>query len=546
MSHLTSGGPAVRRTALAIVLGLSAAVLSPMPGRADAPALPRSTPEAQGVSSSRLLAFVDAADRRIDAMNSFMLLRHGQVVAEGWWAPDDAQQRHLLYSLTKSFTSTAVGLAIAEGKLTLDDKVLSHFPDAAPAAPGDELKAMRVRDLLTMSTGHHAEPAFTPKEPWTKTFLSAPVAHKPGTFFLYNSPASYMLSATVQKVTGTPLRAWLGPRLFDVIGITDPVWETSPEGISIGGTGLKLKTEDIARFGQLYLRKGEWQGKRVLPAAWVELATSRQMSNGSNPESDWEQGYGFQFWRTRHGYYRGDGAFGQFCVILQDLDAVVVITSGVRSMPAGTEPGVGTPAAGDRESAAPGRRNESPETDVSTGGVAPADADGLAIRDHRDAGRGQALHLRSERSEDRVARARDRRERPRGRAGRPHQRRRLSHDGGVRPVGEGPLRVRRARRSAGRGKRRVGRRRHLESHRPVHGNAVRRHPDAAICQRSARARLRDEPVARTSEATDADEPEQDQLIAALLAAGGRGLQPRQARLKAGPSFSTVIAPIALS
>jgi CubicO group peptidase (beta-lactamase class C family) len=334
MSHLTSGGPAVRRTALAIVLGLSAAVLSPMPGRADAPALPRSTPEAQGVSSPRLLAFVDAADRNIDAMNSFMLLRHGQVVAEGWWAPYDAQQRHLLYSLTKSFTSTAVGLAIAEGKLTLDDKVLSHFPDAAPAAPGDELKAMRVRDLLTMSTGHHAEPAFTPKEPWTKTFLSAPVAHKPGTFFLYNSPASYMLSATVQKVTGTPLRAWLGPRLFDIIGITDPVWETSPEGISIGGTGLKLKTEDIARFGQLYLRKGEWQGKRVLPAAWVELATSRQMSNGSNPESDWEQGYGFQFWRTRHGYYRGDGAFGQFCVILQDLDAVVVITSGVRSMPA--------------------------------------------------------------------------------------------------------------------------------------------------------------------------------------------------------------------
>lgn len=325
---------AARRTALALALSLSAAVLAPMRGRADTPALPRSTPEAQGVSSARLLAFVDAADANIDAMNSFMLLRHGQVVAEGWWAPYDARQRHLLYSLTKSFTSTAVGLAIAEGKLTLDDNVLQYFPDAAPAAPSDELKAMRVRDLLTMSSGHHAEPAFTPTEPWTRTFLAAPVAHKPGTFFLYNTPASYMLSAIVQKVTGAPLRTWLGPRLFDAIGITDPVWETSPEGVSIGGTGLKLRTEDIARFGQLYLRKGEWQGRRVLPAAWVELATSRQMSNGSNPDSDWEQGYGFQFWRTRHGYYRGDGAFGQFCVILQDLDAVVVITSGVRSMPA--------------------------------------------------------------------------------------------------------------------------------------------------------------------------------------------------------------------
>ena len=335
MPHSTSGIPAVRRTALVMAVCLSAAVVWPMRSAADAPPpLPRSAPEAQGVSSARLLAFVDAVDTGIDAMNSFMLLRHGQVVAEGWWTPYDAQSRHLLFSLTKSFTSTAVGLAIAEGRLTLDDRVIHHFPEGAPATPSDELKAMRVRDLLTMTTGHHAEPAFTAAEPWTKTFLSAPVAHKPGTFFLYNTPASYMLSAIVQKVTGSPLRTYLGPRLFDVIGITDPQWETSPEGVSIGGTGLKLRTEDIARFGQLYLRKGEWQGKRVLPESWVELATSRQVSNGSNPESDWEQGYGFQFWRMRHGYYRGDGAFGQFCLVLQDLDAVVVITSGVRSMPA--------------------------------------------------------------------------------------------------------------------------------------------------------------------------------------------------------------------
>ena len=122
-----------------------------------------------------------------------------------------------------------------------------------------------------------------------------------------------------------------GPRLFDVIGIVDPVWETSPEGVSIGGTGLKLKTEDVARFGPLYLQKGEWQGRRVIPASWVDLATSRQMSNGSNPESDWEQGYGFQFWRTRHGFYRGDGAFGQFCLVMPEHDAVLIITSGVRS-----------------------------------------------------------------------------------------------------------------------------------------------------------------------------------------------------------------------
>ena len=159
MSHSTSGGHAVRRTALALALLLSAAVPTSIRGAAAPAPLPRSTPEAQGVSSARLLAFIDAVDANIDAMHSVMLLRHGQLVAEGWWTPYDAQTRHALYSLTKSFTSTAVGLAIAEGRLSLDDRVLEHFPDAAPAAPSDELKAMRVRDLLTMSTGHHTEPA---------------------------------------------------------------------------------------------------------------------------------------------------------------------------------------------------------------------------------------------------------------------------------------------------------------------------------------------------------------------------------------------------
>ncbi len=315
---------------LAVLLCLSAAAGA---GGAVPFTFPRSTPEAQGVSSTAILNFLEEAEQKIDALHSIVIVRHGKVVAEGWWSPYAADEPHMLFSLSKSFTSTAVGLAIADGKLKVDDEVLRFFPEEAPAQPSANLRAMRIRDLLTMSTGHHAEPAFTAAESWTKTFLAAPVAHKPGTFFLYNTPASYMLSAIVQKVTGAPLRAYLGPRLFDVIGITDPVWETSPEGISIGGYGLRLRTEDIARFGQLYLGKGEWQGRRVLPAAWVELATSRQMSNGSNPESDWEQGYGFQFWRSRHGY-RGDGAMGQYCIVLQDLDAVLVITSGVRSMPA--------------------------------------------------------------------------------------------------------------------------------------------------------------------------------------------------------------------
>ena len=306
--------------------------------------LPHSTPERQGISSAAVLAFVQRADSEIDAMHSFMLVRHGHVVAAGWWNPYDSATPHMLYSLSKSFTSTAVGLAISEGKLSLDDPVLKFFPEDAPADPSPNLQAMRVRDLLRMATGHQTEtPPWRwsggtapppPDEPWTRTFLSQPVPFKPGTHFLYNSPATYMLSAIVQKVTGTTVLEYLRPRLFEPLGIDHPTWLTSPQGISLGAFGLMVRTEDIARFGQLYLQKGMWNGRRLVPAAWVAAATSLQVANGSAPQSDWDQGYGYQFWRSRHNSFRGDGAFGQYCLVLPDVDAVVVITSGVRDMQA--------------------------------------------------------------------------------------------------------------------------------------------------------------------------------------------------------------------
>lgn len=296
--------------------------------------LPRSAPEAQGISSAAILSFIESADRDIDSLHSVMLLRHGHVVAEGWWAPYNAESPHMLYSLSKSFTSTAVGLAISEGKLSLSDPVLKFFPEDAPANPSDHLESMRVSDLLRMSTGHQSEPQLGGNQSWTKTFLAHPVPFKPGTHFMYNTPATYMLSAIVQKVTGQTVLDYLTPRLFEPLGIQKPTWETSPQGISCGGYGLSVRTEDIARFGQLYLQKGKWQGKQLVPEAWVDAATSRQTSNGSSPDSDWDQGYGYQFWRCRHGLYRGDGAFGQYCIVMPEQDAVVAITSGVRDMQA--------------------------------------------------------------------------------------------------------------------------------------------------------------------------------------------------------------------
>jgi CubicO group peptidase (beta-lactamase class C family) len=318
------------KTLVRICILLLAGFVSALHG---ASALPRSAPEAQGVSSGAMLELVNTLEQ-IDGMHSLMVLRHGQVIAEGWWAPYDAQHNHVLYSLSKSFTSTAVGLAVAEGKLSIDDEVLKFFPDAAPTNASNNLKAMRVRDLLTMSTGHQDEPPTSPDAIAPKSFLAQAVPHLPGTHFKYNTAATFMQSAIVQKVSGQTVLDFLGPRLFAPLGIEHPVWDTNFQGISLGGYGLRVRTEDIAKFGQLYLQHGRWNGKALLPAGWVAMATAKQTSNGSNPKSDWNQGYGFQFWRCRHNAWRGDGAFGQYCVVLPEQDAVVAITSGVKDMQA--------------------------------------------------------------------------------------------------------------------------------------------------------------------------------------------------------------------
>jgi CubicO group peptidase (beta-lactamase class C family) len=300
--------------------------------------LPRSASEAQGISSAAILAFVNAIEQNNCELHSFMLLRHGRVVAEGWWSPYTPQRPHMLFSLSKSFASTAVGLAVAEGRLSVHDRVLSFFPDDAPAQVSENLAAMRVHDLLAMATGHAEDTTrfmFEREDGnWAKGFLARPVDYTPGTQFVYNSGATYMLSAIVQKLTGMALLDYLTPRLLEPLGIEGATWESCPRGINVGGWGLKIKTDDIARFGQMYLQKGCWQERQLVPQDWVAEATARQVDNWRNENVDWAQGYGYQFWRCQHDAYRGDGAFGQYCVVMPDQDAVLAVTAGVSDMQA--------------------------------------------------------------------------------------------------------------------------------------------------------------------------------------------------------------------
>jgi CubicO group peptidase (beta-lactamase class C family) len=299
--------------------------------------LPRSTPADQGLSSAGLDAFVAALDASEQEIQTVMVLRHGHVVLEREWSPYRLTDRHLLFSVSKSFTSTAVGLAVEAGLLSVDDKVVSFFSgDDLPDTISDNLAAMEVRHLLTMSTGHDKDTVdrLGRTGRMVRGFFQLNVEHAPGAPFVYNSGATYILSAIVQKLTGEKVIDYLRPRLFEPLGISEQIWETSDEGINMGGWGLSLNTHSLAAFAQLLVQRGAWEGKQLVPAEWIEAATSAQVDNSTEENPDWKQGYGYQFWRGRHNSYRGDGAFGQYVLVLPDHDAAVVMTSASPDMQA--------------------------------------------------------------------------------------------------------------------------------------------------------------------------------------------------------------------
>ena len=300
---------------------------------AQTKSLPRSTPEQEGVSSESIVNLIDAFEKKIEFVHSYMIVKNGKVISEGWWDPYGPNIPHELWSLSKSFTSTAIGFAVEEGLIQIHDFVKDYFPEKSPENPTWQLKQLRVKDLLTMSTGHTSEPRLgQSSDDWVKHFLESELKLRPGTYFMYNTPATYMLSAIIQRVTGEKLVDYLYPRLFEPLGIDRPKWEMDPEGINTGGWGLHLTTEDIAKFGVFYIQEGKWNGNQLLSSDWIKMATSKQVSNGSDPDNDWSQGYGFQFWRSRFNTYRGDGAMGQFCLIIPEYNTIVAITSGTDNM----------------------------------------------------------------------------------------------------------------------------------------------------------------------------------------------------------------------
>lgn len=335
-------------------MALAACTAQPPRDLPRAEASPEFAQAFQAFQDSVAASFSDpTAWNELINLHSIMVVKDGKVIAEKWFQGHTPDSAHVMFSVSKTFTATAVGLAIADGKMSLDDKVIDYFQDVPLPAVHNPCNAT-VKDLLMMAGGHDTDPTMsvlefdrqamksTLKEGTNvpSVFFTHPFVHEPGTYFWYNSLGTYILSYIVQKVTGECILDYLTARVFEPLGIDKPTWESDNMGVNCGGWGLALKTEDMAKFGQLLLQKGKWGGKQLIPADWVEEMGKAHIESAPaqmkpeeadallpQSENDWRQGYGYQTWINKVEGFRADGAGGQFILVLPKKNAVIAVTA---------------------------------------------------------------------------------------------------------------------------------------------------------------------------------------------------------------------------
>ncbi|MBQ8508890.1 MAG: serine hydrolase [Clostridia bacterium] len=288
------------------------------------------SPESVGISPESIAAFEERLRADKLGHQGYMLYRNGKLVAQSIASPYRMTDKRHVFSVSKTWTSTAIGLAVDEGLLSVEDSVISFFPELLPEVISDNLAAMKVRHLLSMNTGHRCDTtgSVATREPgWAKRFLALPVECAPGSKFVYNSTATYMLSAILTKITGVSLLDYIRPRLLNPLGIDDVYWMESPDGINVGGWGIHVSQEDMLKLGVLYLNRGVWNGRRILSEAWIDEATGVQSDNSTGGTIDWKVGYGYQIWRCQHNCFRADGSCGQYIVVSPEKNSVAVMIS---------------------------------------------------------------------------------------------------------------------------------------------------------------------------------------------------------------------------
>jgi len=296
-----------------------------------------STPEEQGIDSQGITAMLDKIGQASPYVHSFLLIRNGTLVTEAYFAPIAREHVHLLFSATKSVTSALVGIAIQEGLIKgVDQKVLDFFPELKAKNPDKRVGDLTIGHLLSMSTGHAAPVSPNPYQAapvdWVEKFLGNPansIVYEPGTQFLYTSGAAHTLSAILQKVTGQPMADYAAEKLFGPLGITEYAWLADQNGITFGNSWLRLKPLDMAKLGYLYLNNGVWNGRQVVPQAWVGQSTRKAIeTKGIMPYNAEQDGYGYLWWMNSFGGYSAHGFGGQFIFVVPESNLVAVFTSG--------------------------------------------------------------------------------------------------------------------------------------------------------------------------------------------------------------------------
>jgi CubicO group peptidase (beta-lactamase class C family) len=284
------------------------------------------------MDSEMLADALDTIQKRNYHIDSVSVARNGYMVVDAYVHPFGPESRHIIHSCTKSIISALVGIAIEEGNIEgVQQPVLDFFPERTAAHLDANKEAMTLEHLLTMSTGLECKDSYLYRwrglrqmrqsQDWVQFVLDLPMAEEPGTRFEYCNGVSFLLSAIIQETTGMSASVFAEKHLFDPLGISDVEWPSNPQGITIGWGELYMRPHDMAKIGYLYLNKGQWDGKQIVPSAWVEASTRKHIS------ATLQDGYGYQWWVTDEGIYMALGYAGQFIFVVPARDMVVVFTS---------------------------------------------------------------------------------------------------------------------------------------------------------------------------------------------------------------------------
>jgi len=276
------------------------------------------------------MRFLDRCEAQLDALYSFAIVKGNAIACMGYYQPMEPQQLKMTHSVSKSINSMAIGIALGDGKINLDDRLVDFFPEELPENHDERMTRITIRDMLRMASSSVATSAAfsSVSDSWRRFYLSSIPTSQPGEHFSYDTGAAYMLSCIVTKVMGKNALAVMQERVFSYMGIDSTDWLEDPDGNNTGGWGFYIKADDMIKLGRLILNYGSWDGRQLIPEWYMRQATAKQIDTYANPGTGWGYGYGYQFWRFPENTFGYFGAFGQLLVCSPEKDMYVVTTGG--------------------------------------------------------------------------------------------------------------------------------------------------------------------------------------------------------------------------